>query len=81
MENKYTYLRGLVIGLMFSMVVTISLIVPPATMLLLAGYIVYSAVQWFKKRRDYALGLLTVIFVFIVVALVIGIVYGLFINK
>lgn len=81
MDNKYTYLRGLVIGLVFAIIVTITLVVPIVSMLVLAGYIAYSAIQWFKKRRDYALGLLTVVFVFIVVTIGIGIIYGLFINK
>jgi predicted PurR-regulated permease PerM len=81
MENKYTYLRGLVTGLVLALVVTITVIVPPVAMAILAGYIVYSAIQWFKRRREYALGLLTVVFAFIIITIVIAIVYGLFIHK
>jgi hypothetical protein len=78
MDNKYTYLRGLLIGLVFSLVVVITLVVPIVPMVLAPAYIVYGAVQWFKQRRDYALGLLTVVFAFIAVTLVIGLIWGIF---
>jgi hypothetical protein len=75
MDKKYTYLRGLVIGLIFAFVVVITLVALLPPLILVPAYIVYSAIQWFKKRREYALGLLTVVFGFIAACIVIAIVH------